>query len=106
MALFIWVVVITIVVIVVIIIVAVTRRRRQTPLETVYIDHKPRPLIADDDDRPSWVGSMKEETETNYSNETTTSRPDHPAALMTTNETGSRQFDNAGFGGDDELRNY
>ncbi|KAI0213831.1 hypothetical protein LSAT2_001082 [Lamellibrachia satsuma] len=106
MALFIWVAVITIVVIVVIIVVAVTRRRRQTPLETVYIDHKPRPLIADDDDRPSWMGSMKEETEKNYSNETTTTRPDHPAALTTTNEKGSRQFDNAGFGGDDELRNY
>ena len=123
MGLSIWVVVITIIVIIAIIVFAVTHRRRREPRETVYVDRKPQPLIADNEDRPSWMGSMKEETETNYSNETTTSWPDAPAALTTANETttswpdapaaltmanetGDRQFDNAGFRTDDEMKNY
>ena len=104
LALFAWLAVITIIVVVVVVVVAVSRRRRQTPPEALYVDRRPQPLIADDEDRPSWVGSMKEETETNYSNETTTSRPDHVASVTTANETG--HFDNGGFGGDDELKNY
>ena len=106
MGLSIWVVVITIIVIIAIIVFAVTHRRRREPRETVYIDRKPQPLIADNEDRPSWMGSMKEETETNYSNETTTSWPDAPASLTTANETGDRQCDNAGFRADDEMKNY
>ncbi|MRA94114.1 hypothetical protein GH868_29625, partial [Bacillus thuringiensis] len=93
MALFVWIAVITIVVVVVIVVVAVTRRRRQTPPETIYVDRKLQPLIADDEDLPSWVGSMKEETETNYSNNTlkadgTENDAQRPTSFDYTNEIG------------------
>ena len=106
MGLSIWVVVVSIIVVIAIIVFAVTHRMRREPRETVYVDRKPQPLMADNEDCPSWMGTMKEETETNYSNDTTTSWPDAPASLTTSNETGDRQFDNAGFRADDEMKNY
>ena len=100
MALFIWLIVLTIVFIIVVIVVLVVRRRRhgdQRPppgSKIVYSERVQSHLYEND---PKWLSDMKEETETNYSNNTLTAdgteRDDQrPTSFDYTNEC-DKQFD-------------
>ena len=78
MYLLIWLIVLTVVVVVLIVVYVVLRRRHRQKPVVRYIERHPSQLFAPSGEtKPNWTDTLKEETETNYSNDTLSTRADN-----------------------------